>query len=131
GVLRAADPVLHIVPQDRPLVISAQIPTIHIDQVYQGQPSELVFSAFSSRSTPHLKGVVERVSADAFTDQTTLQSFYRVEIALNAGEVERLAGLTLLPGMPVEAFLLTQSRSPLAYLIQPFSDYFTRAFRES
>lgn len=131
GVLRAADPVLHIVPQDRPLVIAAQIPTIHIDQVYQGQPSELVFSAFAARSTPHLKGVVTRVSADAFTDQTTAQSFYRVEISLDEGEVERLSGLTLLPGMPVEAFLMTESRSPLAYLIQPFTDYFSHAFRES
>ena len=36
----------------------------------------------------------------------------------------------LLPGMPVEAYLRTDDRSPLAYLLKPVTDYFNRAFRE-
>lgn len=40
-------------------------------------------------------------------------------------------GQTLLPGMPVEAFIQTQARTPLAYLVKPFTDYFVQAFRES
>jgi len=36
----------------------------------------------------------------------------------------------LIPGMPVEVFLRTADRTPLAYLVKPLSDYFTRAFRE-
>lgn len=131
AVVRPADPVLYIVPQDRPLVIAAQIPPIHVDQVHVGQPVELVFSAFSSRTTPHLKGKVSVVSADAFTDQATQASYYRAEILLDEGEIARLDGQELMPGMPVDAFIQTEARTPMAYLLKPFTDYFSRAFRES
>jgi HlyD family secretion protein len=36
-----------------------------------------------------------------------------------------------MPGMPVEAYIRTADRSPLAYLLKPLSDYFVAAFRES
>ncbi len=131
AVIRPADPVLYLVPQDRPLVIAAQVAPIHVDQVHVGQPVELVFAAFSSRTTPHLYGSVSKISADAFTDQATQASFYRAEIVLNEGEIAKLEGQVLLPGMPVDAFIQTESHTPLAYLIKPFTDYFSRAFRES
>ncbi|MDQ2066867.1 HlyD family type I secretion periplasmic adaptor subunit [Xinfangfangia sp. CPCC 101601] len=131
AVIRPADAVLYIVPQDRPLLITTQIPPIHVDQIYIGQPVELVFSAFSARDTPHLKGKVSVVSADAFTDPATHAAFYRAEILLDPGEIAKLGGQSLLPGMPVEAFIQTEARTPLAYLIKPFTDYFARAFRES
>jgi len=131
AVLRAADPVLYLIPQDRPLVIAAQIPPIHIDQVRIGQDVKLVFSSFSSRTTPETFGHIAVVSADALTDPSSKASYYRAEIVLNTGEIDKLKGLTLLPGMPVEAFIRTDSHTPLAYLLQPFKDYFNRAFRES
>jgi HlyD family secretion protein len=131
SVIRPADPVLFLIPQDRPLVIMAQVPPIHVDEVHVGQEVELVFSAFSSRTTPHLKGQVATLSADALTDQRSQLTYYRAEITLDPGEAEKLGDLALLPGMPVEAFIKTAERTPLAYLVKPFTDYFTRAFRES
>lgn len=72
------------------------------------------------------------VSADAFEDETLGTSYYRAEIVLNPGELEKLAeGQILIPGMPVEAYIRTTDRSPLAYLIKPMADYFNRAFRKS
>lgn len=130
SVIRPADPVAFVIPQDRPLIIAVQIPPIHIDEVRVGQPVKLVFPAFSSRTTPELNGEVALVSADALTDSATGLTYYRAEISLSAEEVERL-GHRLLPGMPVDAFIQTQPRTPLAYLVKPFTDYFTRAFRES
>ena len=130
AVLRQADPVAFIIPQDRPLVIAAQIAPINIDEVHVGQPVRLMFPAFSSRTTPELDGVVALVSADALTDPATNATYYRAEISLSPAEAERL-GQTLLPGMPVDAFIQTGARTPLAYLVKPFTDYFTRAFRES
>lgn len=131
AVIRPADPVLYLIPQDRPLVIATQVPPIHIDQVYAGQPVKLVFSSFSSRTTPQLNGHVSLVSADAFSNQETGASFYRAEVILDPGEIDKLQDLVLLPGMPVEAFIQTDVRTPMAYLLKPFTDYFSRAFRES
>jgi len=132
SVIRAADPVLYIVPQDRPLVIASRVEAIHIDQVYVGQEVTLRFSAFDSRSTPELFGEVIQISPDVFVDEASRGSFYRAEIQLKAHEIEKLpANLVLIPGMPVEAFLRTEERTPLAYLLRPFTDYFAKAFRES
>ncbi len=133
SVIRGADPVLYIVPQDRPLVIAARVEPIHIDQIATGQDVNLRFSALDQRKTPELKGQVTLVSADAFDDeQRSGLSYYRAEIVLNPGELARLQdGQVLIPGMPVEAFIRTADRSPLVYLVQPMMDYFNRAFRES
>lgn len=131
SVVRPADPVLFLVPQDRPLVISARVEAIHVDQVFLGQEVLLRFPAFDSRTTPDLYGLVTRVSADAFLDEATGASFYQTQIVLDEGQIELLEGETLLPGMPVEAFIRTEDRTPLAYLVRPLTDYFNRAFRES
>ncbi|WP_333817831.1 HlyD family type I secretion periplasmic adaptor subunit [Tabrizicola sp.] len=131
SVLRAADPVLYVIPQDRPLVITARIAPIHIDEVSPGQEAELVFPAFSARDTPHLLGRVTLIAPDALTDPHTGATYYAAELQLAAGERARLGARSLVPGMPVEVFLQTGRRTPLAYLIKPFADYFTRAFRES
>ena len=131
SVLRPADPVLYIIPQDRPLVITAQIQPIHIDEVHVGQKTRLVFSSFSARTTPELYGHVVTLSADAIMDQASRQSFYSAQIMLDAGEIDKLSQETLLPGMPVQAFIETDARTPMAYLLKPFTDYFRTAFRET
>ena len=131
AVIRPAEPIMFIVPQDRPLVIATRVPTIHVDQVRPGQEAKVIFSAFSTRTTPELFGTVTRVSADALVDQATQLPYYRAEIELHPGEAEKLQGLTLIPGMPVEAFIRTDERTPVQFLTRPFTDYFNRAFRES
>jgi HlyD family secretion protein len=131
SVLRAADPVLFIIPQDRPLVITARVAPLHVDEVFVGQSVRLVFPAFSSRTTPEINGHVTSLSADALVDTANNSTYFRAEIIMDAGEIEKLAHETLLPGMPVDAFIATGARTPMAYLIKPFTDYFRAAFRES
>jgi len=131
SVIRPADPVLYIIPQDRPLVINARVEPIDIDKLSIGQEVTLRFSALDQRATPELTGSVKLISADAFEDEATRQSYYRAEIVLGEGEQAKLPeDATLLPGMPVEAFIPTEDRTPLAYLVKPLTDYFTKAFRE-
>ncbi|MEM5469072.1 HlyD family type I secretion periplasmic adaptor subunit [Celeribacter marinus] len=132
AVISPAEPLLYIVPQDRPLVISARISPTHIDQVYPGQSVRLRFTTFDQRRTPELIGTLTRISADAFTDDMSGATFYLAEISLSDAQKQRLpAGSELLPGMPVEAFMSTGERTPLAYLTKPLTDYFNRAFREN
>lgn len=132
SVIQPAEPLLYIVPQDRPLIAAVQVPTIHVDQVFPGQTVTLKFSAFDQRTTPDLEGSVVHISADAFQDDQTGGSFYKAEIELLEGEVEKLpAEASLVPGMPVDAFFRTRDRTPWEYLTKPLTDYFVRAFRES
>lgn len=132
SIIRPADPVLYLIPQDRPLLIVARVDPIHIDKIVTGQQVNLRFSALDQRTTPELVGQVTLISADAFEDEAISITYYRAEITLNSGEISKLNdGDVLIPGMPVEAFIRTDDRSPLAYLIKPMMDYFNRAFRES
>ncbi|MEM6889070.1 MAG: HlyD family type I secretion periplasmic adaptor subunit [Pseudomonadota bacterium] len=132
SVIRGAEAILYLVPQDRPLVVAAKVDLVHIDQLVSGQEVTLRLSALDQRMTPELYGHVVQISADAFEDETTGQSYYRIEIFLNDGEVDRLEeGTVLIPGMPVEAYIKTEDRSPMAYLVKPLTDYFVRAFRET
>jgi HlyD family secretion protein len=131
SVIRPADPILYIIPQDRPLIIIAQIPPIHVDEVRVGQEVRVSFAAFSARTTPELIGTLTTISADAMTDQASHQSFYRAEITLDAGEMAKLKDNKLVPGMPVQAYIGTGDRTPMAYLLKPFTDYFRMAMREN
>ena len=130
-MLRPAEPVLYLIPQDSALVIEARVPIVNIDEVHVGQPVRLHFPGFSAGGTPDLQGMVVVISADAMTEDISRAAYYRVKIALEPGETDRLRGAKLVPGMPAEAYILTADRTPLAYLTKPFTDYFRRAFRET
>lgn len=130
SVVRPAEAILYIVPQDTVLVIATRIPAVHIDQVHVGQEANVKFSSFDTRTTPEIFGLVTKVSPDIFTDENTGESYYSAEIVPNPEDVAKLEGLEIVPGMPVQAFLRTSERTPLQYLIKPLADYFTKAFRE-
>lgn len=130
SVLRPAQPALFIVPQDRPPVITARVHPTDIDLVFQGQKVMLRFPALDQRNTPELSGDVRQISPDAFQDEATRDSFYRVRVTLNQDQLAQLPqGIELLPGMPVEVFFRTGDRTPIAFLLKPLTDYFARAFR--
>lgn len=130
SVVRAADPMMYIVPGDQPLQVSARIDPNDIDQVFPGQDVILMFTTFSRSTTPEIPGNVLRVSADAVVDEATGDSFYQAVILPDQSAMAAVRGLTLRPGMPVETFLKTEDRTPLSYLTQPLTVYFQRAFRE-
>ena len=76
-------------------------------------------------------GKVSWIAADQTEDQRTGSSYYTVRIGVPDAEVARLHGLKIIPGMPVEAFIQTESRTMLSYLIKPLRDQVMRTFRES
>lgn len=130
AVIRAADPLLSIVPSGRPLTVTVRISATDIDSVRGGQTARLRLPALDTRSTPELTGRVLSVSADAFTDENTGASYYRGEILPDPGEMAGLGDQSLIPGMPVEAYLTTAERTPMAYLLKPLTDQISRTFRE-
>jgi HlyD family secretion protein len=131
SVIRPADPLMYIIPQDRPLLIEAQVQPLNVNEIYVGQDVVLRFGAFDMRETPDLIGVVLRVSPDAFTDPQSGRSYYRAEIELPKSEVAKLsADQVLIPGMPVDAFIKTGKHTPLTYLTEPLTRYFDTAMRD-
>ena len=69
GVIRAAEPIMYIVPQDAGLVVRAKVEPVNIDRVHVGQDARMRFAAFDARTTPEVDGKVLKVSADAIEDR--------------------------------------------------------------
>ncbi len=130
AITQPGQPIMYIVPQDRPLVIHARVDPMHVDEVFVGQDVSLQFPALDQRSVPPIKGYVRSVSPDVFESQSTGEMYYLTEIDIDPAEVDVLEGFRIVPGMPIEAFIRTGERTPIRYLTQPLMDYFNRAFRE-
>jgi len=131
SVVRAAEPMMYIVPGDQSLLVSARIDPVDVDQVYPGQSVSLMLTAFNRRTTPEVAGRVLRIAADTTQDQSTGANFFEAVIVPDEEDLDTFPELKLVPGMPVEAFLKTEERSPLSYLTQPLTTYLSRAFREN
>jgi HlyD family secretion protein len=131
SVVQAGAPIMYIIPQDRPLLVEARIPSVHVDEISLGQEAVLRFTALDMRRTPEVTGIVTGISADVIVDERTGVNFYEVQLILREEDIAKLDGQVLLPGMPVEAFIRTEDRTPISYLTKPLTDYFSRAFRES
>jgi len=130
GVITPGQPIMQIVPANERLVIEARISPADIDQVYFGQPANVNLSAFNRRTTPQFVGSVEKFSADSLVDQITGAPYFSVWIVIAPEELEKLGNLTLLPGMPAEAFLTTEKRTVMSFLVKPFTDQLQHTFRE-
>ena len=130
SVVQAASPIMYVVPSSAPNLAIVRIEANDIEQVHVGQAVGLRFTTFNQRSTPMIDGRVSAISADAFRDERTQAFYYFVDIQLLDGELGRLGGAQLIAGMPVEAFIRTDQRSPASYLIKPIEDFFTKAFRD-
>lgn len=130
AVLRPGDAALEIVPANDRLIAEVLIQPTDIDSVHVGLAAEVRLPGVKQRLVPYLHGHVEFVSADATWDERFRASLYRAHVALDPAQLERLKGVQLTPGMPVEVMILVGERTFWQYLTQPLRDSFARAFRE-
>lgn len=130
GVIGAGSPILQIIPQDEGFEIEANIEPQFVDEIYPNQHATLRFSAFNQRTTPEINGTIKGISPNVVINEQTGLSFYKIRLTVPEAELARLGDQPILPGMPVEAFIKTQERTPLNYLLKPLLDQINRAFRE-
>lgn len=130
GVVAPGETVMRIVPKADQLVIEAQIPPVSIDQVAAGQSARVRFPSFDQRVTPEVTAHLASVAPDLSRDERTGADFYTARLTIDEGELAKLDGKALLPGMPVEVFLQTGERTVLSYLVKPLGDQIAHAMRE-
>ena len=130
SVVEAAKPIMYLVPDNKPNLVVVRVDARDIEQVHVGQKAGLRFTTFNKRSTPIIDGKVTAISADAFVDEKTQTFYYFVDVMLIDSEMQKLGAVELISGMPVEAYLQTESRTPASYVLRPITDFFARAFRD-
>ena len=130
GVVAPGQPLMDIVPEEDELVVEAQVAPEDIDKIAGGLDAFVRLSAFDMRTTPELGGTVFSASADRLMDETTGMPYYLIGVRIPESELERLEGLSLVPGMPAEVFIKTGERTAMSYLVKPLTDSLEHVFRE-
>lgn len=130
GVIGAGEPIMEIVPLDRTLIVEAQIPPREVGSLKVGQPARVKVSAFDFSRYGVIEGELEFLSATTFVNEQN-QSFYKGRIKLAKDHVGHNPQRNLiLPGMTVEADIITGEKTVLAYLLKPIHTSLDTAFRE-
>ncbi len=130
GVITPAQKLVTIVPENVKLQIEVKVQPNDIDQLFVGQKAKLKFTAFNSHKTPEIFGSIAFVSPATSTDPASGQVYYVTQVEVAPDELAKLGAKRLVPGMLVETFIQTESRTALSYLVKPFQDQIERAFKE-
>ena len=134
GVIGNGETIMPIVPHGDDLIVEAKVAPQDIDQIGSGAAPGSASWPATSATMPELNGILTHVSADLTREQANgaapAPAHYLVRASLSEAELGRLGEFRLVPGMPAEVFIQTQTRTPLQYLIKPLRDQIARTFRE-
>ena len=130
-VVKPAEKIMSIVPFGSAFMIEANILSTDINEVYKNQTVRLNFPSIERSKQIDLYSKVENISADAFTDERSGQSYFKATIMLSQNEKEKLPeNFQIRPGMLTEIYLLKTDKSVISYLTDPVIGFFEKAFRE-
>ena len=130
GVIGAGEVAMLIVPEEDTLVVDAQVEPQEIEELRVGQKAIVRIMAFSDPNLKDAIGEITVISPDLVEDQQTRRHFYSVKLSVHPPTDADGQPLTLVPGMPVEAFITKGDRTVLAYLMQPIGDQMQHIFRD-
>jgi HlyD family secretion protein len=130
GVIGNGETIMQIVPESDQLVVEAKVSPQDIDQVSVGAKVAVRIMAGNQRTMPELSAVLTRVSPDLTREPQTNLSYYLVRASLDPESLSNSGHVTLVPGMPADAFIQTDMRTPLQYLLKPLREQIARTFRE-
>ena len=130
GVISPGEQIMLIVPDEDDLSVEVTIAPGDIGQVSVGQKAMLRFSGLHTKMDSEIAGTVSRVGADLSQSETGRTQYFLARVSVDPEEVQKLKDANIVPGMPVEVYVETNTYTAIAYLIQPLADQFRRALRE-
>ncbi|MDH5723645.1 MAG: HlyD family type I secretion periplasmic adaptor subunit [Alphaproteobacteria bacterium] len=119
GVVEPGRTLMEIVPVDKTLVVEARILPSDIGHVKVGQEVRIKVRSFDFSRYGAVEGTLDFVTATTFLDDLN-KPYYRGRVALSQNYVGKASGKNIiLPGMTVEADIVTGRKTILAYLLKP------------
>ncbi len=128
-VVEPGQVILQIVPIDDEMIIEAKIIPDDIGRIHLAQEVNVKFDSFDPARYGTIKGTVSHISASTYLDDKQ-EPYYRAEIKLEKNYVGNYSNMKIIPGMTVQADVITGSKSILDYLMKPVSRGFSNAFTE-
>lgn len=119
AVIPPGGTVAEIVPSEGGVVLEALVPPRDIGFVRAGQAALVKVDAYDYSRFGAVRGTVKRVSPTAFKVESTGQSFYKVDVAVEQAHVGQDRNKALIPGMSAEVDIVTGRKSVFQYLAKP------------
>ncbi|MEM7251520.1 MAG: HlyD family type I secretion periplasmic adaptor subunit [Pseudomonadota bacterium] len=130
SVVEPGQVLLEVVPTTERLVVESRLSTEDVGHVRPGQTVDVKVTSFDSIRYGSIAGTLARISPSTFLDPDG-KPYYRAEIALTRDFVGNQPGQNrVLPGMTVQADIITGSKTVLDYVMKPIFRGFETAFRE-
>lgn len=117
AVVREGDVVASIAPAGARLVAEVMIPNEHIAKVHPGLPARILVDAYPYQQYGVFDGKVLTVSPDAIASPSG-ESFYRAVVVPD--KTTLASGVSLRPGLALEARIVTDRRTVLGLFLDPF-----------
>lgn len=131
GVIGKGDEIMEIVPANSTLEAVVKIIPRDIGHVHVGQQAKLRFTAYDFSRYGVGFGVLKDISASALLDKDGVTPYHQGIISLEKPQVGPVAGRNpILPGMTMQADIITGSKTVLEYLLKPIYASSKQVFRE-
>ncbi len=118
GVVKPGDDLVEIVPSDADLWVEVKVKPSDIAFIYPSQKAMVKISAYDFAIFGALEGEVVSVSADTITDSKE-NRFYKVKIRTKVSQFSDERKIILMPGMTVNADIITGKKSVMDYMLKP------------
>jgi HlyD family secretion protein/adhesin transport system membrane fusion protein len=130
GVVPPGSIIMEIVPVDSELIANIKIPPNEIGHIRIGHSANVTVTAYDPSRYGTLNGSVIGISATTFSDERGIV-YYKGMVKLDKNYFGNIVGNNvILPGMIVNADIITGEKSLLSYLLKPIHISLTSAFRE-
>jgi hemolysin D len=127
AVLKAADPILVVVPDKGELIVEAQVVNRDAGFVEVGQPVTVKLEAFPFTRYGTLEGKLAWISRDSIQDEK-LGPVYSARVTVTPPP--RGSAIEVTPGLAATAEIRTETRRVIDYLLSPLERRVSEAGRE-
>lgn len=130
AVVRAAEPLVDIAPDDETFVIQAHFAPTDVDNVHAGMVTEVRLPSFHSREIPILNGKILSISRDRLSDPDGKNVYFLGIVRVDPKQLPKEFRDRLTAGMPAQVIVPTGERTVLQYLFSPLRDTLRTTMRE-
>ena len=128
SVLGAKETIAELVPTDRGLILEGSLSPEQVAFIEPGMRARVRINQLVKLGIDEFEGEVKTLSADSVSQGMLNTAAYLVQVDI--GELSPATMNLLKPGMPVEIFVQTGTRTAFQYLTQPITDFLNRAARQ-
>lgn len=130
AVVRPGDVIMQVVPVDDEMIVESRLMPDEVGYITPGQVAEVKIDSYDATRFGTIKGTVTQISPSTYLDEEA-NPYYKVKVSLEKAYMGRQKGeMDVIPGMTVQADIITGSKSIMEYLMKPVTRGFSNAFQQ-